>query len=204
MATIAEGSRVAPLLDASRSVVSVVRVIGEQDFTTGAALRERLKVAATQDPTGVVVVDLAGVTFMDCAGLRPLREARHQLGPRLQLWAVSRPVLRLLRLTGLTASFDVADTDAVLLPAATYRRATIEQAKGLVMGTHHCSPDQAWELLVGIAQQHRVPVRDLATALTGMVAGTETEAIALTSELSAAVSAVLHSAGPAPVEPTRR
>lgn len=104
MATTAQVCQDAPPLDMD-APISVVCVVGEQDYTTAAELRDRLACAAAQNPMGCVVVDLAGVTFMDCAGLRPLREARVQLGNRLRLRAVPRPVRRLLALTGLQTTF---------------------------------------------------------------------------------------------------
>ena len=47
-----------------------------------------------------LVLDLSGVTFMDCAGLQPILRARNRLGHRLCLRAVPARVLRLLLLAG--------------------------------------------------------------------------------------------------------
>ena len=50
--------------------------------------------------SGPLVVDLAGVTFMDCAGMRPLLAARRRLGDDLQLRNVPPRIERLFRLAG--------------------------------------------------------------------------------------------------------
>ena len=47
---------------------------GEVDLLTAPVLRSRLHQAASG--AGELVVDLSAVTFMDCAGLEPLLEAR--------------------------------------------------------------------------------------------------------------------------------
>ena len=82
----------------------VLSVCGEVDLVTAEELRRRLHILA-MDASSPVTVDLAGVTFMSCAGLAPLVGARRQLGERLRLGAVSPAVRRLFRLTGLTAYF---------------------------------------------------------------------------------------------------
>ena len=82
----------------------VLSVRGEVDLSTAEDLRRCLHVLAT-DASPIVSVDLASVTFMSCAGLAPLVEARRQLGRRLRLRAASPAVHRLLRLTELTAYF---------------------------------------------------------------------------------------------------
>lgn len=79
-------------------------VSGEVDSSTAEQFRRCLHVLAV-DSSPTVAVDLAGVTFMSCAGLAPLLEARGHLGRRLRLRGVSPAVGRLLRLTGLTGYF---------------------------------------------------------------------------------------------------
>jgi AmiR/NasT family two-component response regulator len=44
-------------------------------------------------------------------------------------------------------------------------RATIEQAKGIVMAERLCTPDQAFDVLVTMSQESNVPLRDVARAL---------------------------------------
>jgi GAF domain-containing protein len=41
-------------------------------------------------------------------------------------------------------------------------RATIEQAKGILMGAQRCGPDQAFELLIRASQRENVKLRDIA------------------------------------------
>lgn len=50
-------------------------------------------------------------------------------------------------------------------------RAVIEQAKGLLMGTHRCSASRGFERLSQASQDHNVRVRDLCAALTAGTAG---------------------------------
>jgi anti-anti-sigma factor len=59
-----------------------------------------------------LVVDVRGVTFMDCAGVRVLLTARKQVeaaGGRLVLAGPSSAVSRLLELTGLSEALPVLD-----------------------------------------------------------------------------------------------
>ena len=58
-----------------------------------------------------MVVDMSGVTFLDCNGLDPLLELRGHVragGGRLTLTGSTRPVQRLLDVTGLAAGFGCA------------------------------------------------------------------------------------------------
>lgn len=93
----------------AQSAWQVLSVSGELDLATAPRLRDQVAyVAAT--PAGNVVLDLTEVTFMDCTALGVLVQARVTLGDRLWLRGLPRPVLRLLALTGLEATF-------ALLPA---------------------------------------------------------------------------------------
>ena len=83
---------------------SIIRVTGDLDLDTAAPLRRRLQQAGAS-VRGDVIVDLSAVTFLDCAGVRPLLEAQISLEDRLRLRAASLPVLRLLQLTGLAGLF---------------------------------------------------------------------------------------------------
>ena len=87
---------------------SVLYVAGEVDSATAPCLRAELAYAGV-DPTADVVIDMSGVTFMSCSGLRPLLEAQARLGQRLWLRAIPRPVTRLLDLTHQHATFQVID-----------------------------------------------------------------------------------------------
>ncbi|HEX5332944.1 MAG TPA: STAS domain-containing protein [Cellulomonas sp.] len=88
--------------DGSREV-SVVRVVGELDLASASWVRDRIARAA-RNPAREVVVDLSGVSFVDCAGLGALLSAQAQLGTRLSLRAPSVAVLKLLELTTLRAA----------------------------------------------------------------------------------------------------
>jgi PAS domain S-box-containing protein len=44
-------------------------------------------------------------------------------------------------------------------------RATIDQAKGIVMADRHCSPEQAFEYLVAMSSKRHVKLRDIAQAI---------------------------------------
>jgi len=92
---------------------SVVRIVGEIDLDTAPRLRRVLE-RAVPDSSGDLLVDLSGVTFMDCSGLAPLLEAKNRLKSRLTLHGVPQRVLELLRLTDLQAVFGVIDESATI------------------------------------------------------------------------------------------
>lgn len=48
------------------------------------------------------------------------------------------------------------------LKVALLSRATIEQAKGILMGTTRCKPDEAFEMLIRASQRENVKLRDIA------------------------------------------
>ncbi|MFJ2932609.1 STAS domain-containing protein [Streptomyces sp. NPDC087219] len=94
-----------------------VVVCGEIDSATAPHLRRSLLAALRAHPEGVTL-DLAAVTFCDCAGLRAFRTARNttaaprsrldggrQRPPLLTLGPVSPRVTRLLQLTGMNGLF---------------------------------------------------------------------------------------------------
>ncbi|WP_328492383.1 STAS domain-containing protein [Streptomyces sp. NBC_00414] len=86
---------------------TVVEVLGEIDMATAGALSEHLD-TLTADGTPQVVVDLRGVDFFDCSGLRVLcraeRRAR-ELGGALRLVSDQSRIHRLLRACGLLDRF---------------------------------------------------------------------------------------------------
>ena len=86
----------------------VVHVSGEIDLSAKALFQERLDdvIEANDDD---VVVDLAGVSFIDSTGLSVLLHARERLetaGRKLMIVRPSPPVTRVLELAGLDALFD--------------------------------------------------------------------------------------------------
>lgn len=100
---------------------SLLELRGDLDILAVATLSDRLdEITGAQ---GVdLVVDLRGVTFIDCAGLSLLSRARHRIrrrGGRLRLTGVSErgAVARLLRMTGLTCDFETVSDDATAAEA---------------------------------------------------------------------------------------
>lgn len=89
---------------------TICRIRGEIDIFTAPALREHL-LAALDRPRPRVLVDLAGVTFMDASGLGILvliqRRAAHRDGT-LRLLAPTPAIRRLLKISGLSARFAVS------------------------------------------------------------------------------------------------
>ena len=86
---------------------TTVRLTGDVDMEAAGDVLARL-LAAGSAPT--VVADLAGVDFLDSAGLRVLLEARSVLeadGRRLVVVAPSGPVRRVLQVTGMAGVFGV-------------------------------------------------------------------------------------------------
>lgn len=82
---------------------------GEVDASTCGALGEVLRTAAREEG-GNIVLDLGGVGFMDSSGLAVLLNAHRRLtraGRRLHIAAPDGPVRRLLRQSGLDATFFV-------------------------------------------------------------------------------------------------
>jgi anti-sigma B factor antagonist len=93
--------------DAGGEAVLLVR--GEIDLASAPVLGAAVVDALAERPA-VVVVDLAGVRFMDSTGLRALLDARlgaGAAGVALRLRAPSPAVARVLELTGVVAMFDV-------------------------------------------------------------------------------------------------
>jgi hypothetical protein len=48
--------------------------------------------------------------------------------------------------------------------------ATIEQAKGIIMGDRHCSPEEAFRILTRLSQDTNRKLRDVALALVNRAA----------------------------------
>jgi anti-anti-sigma factor len=80
----------------------VVCPIGELDLATAPEL-ERVLDRLSTEPFAVEL-DLSGLTFVDCAGLVPIRAALREaslLGRHVRLAGARPPVQRVLELTGL-------------------------------------------------------------------------------------------------------
>ena len=133
---------------------TVLHVSGELDTFSADRLRDHLRRLGSP-PSGAVVVDLSGVTFMSCTALRVLAEARTRLGTRLYVSGRSRVVARLLAMTGLATHFaDLADDDPAL-----------GRARDLLMAVHDCTAEDAGLLLAEAAEDYGVPQRELVDLL---------------------------------------
>jgi AmiR/NasT family two-component response regulator len=58
-----------------------------------------------------------------------------------------------------------AHQEAANLSRAMEHRAVIEQAKGIIMASQHCGPDEAFDLLRRASQRENRKLRDLAVDL---------------------------------------
>jgi anti-sigma B factor antagonist len=86
-----------------REGVGVVELTGEIDLYTAPRFKDDL-VAVINEGAHEVVVDLAGVTFIDSTALGVLISGvkrLHEVDGRLLIVAASRPVVRILEITGL-------------------------------------------------------------------------------------------------------
>jgi len=95
-----------------RGQASILTLTGELDLSSYRALERAIGRVLQADPE-LVVLDLAGVGFMDVAGLRAVLAADRRLrasGKRLVLAAPPRSVRRLLSLTGHEQAVSVLDS----------------------------------------------------------------------------------------------
>ena len=176
----------------------VLVVSGELDIVAAPTLRQSLEWAGNH-PAAQVVVDLSAVTFIDCAGVRPLLEAKTHLGERVHVGNTSARVRWFLKVAGLRGVLERPGTpgpshphgglaprgaqepewDSVTalemaladMQVAMRERAVIERAKGVLMAAHRCNQREAWTALRRAAQVHNLNVRDVAAALTATAAG---------------------------------
>ncbi|CAL9349289.1 anti-sigma factor antagonist [Streptomyces sp. Tu 3180] len=83
---------------------TVLEFRGEIDIAAAEEIAPHLD-AATAAPDARIVIDLTGIEFFDCSGLRLLFRARHRVlagQGRLCLVCTHPLTLRMLRITGLT------------------------------------------------------------------------------------------------------
>jgi anti-anti-sigma factor len=75
--------------------------IGELDLASAPELERVLEALITE--SSAVIVELSGLTFVDCAGLRPIQHAVRQAGSlaQVRLSGASPVVRRVLELCGL-------------------------------------------------------------------------------------------------------
>ncbi|WP_334465481.1 STAS domain-containing protein [Micromonospora sp. CPCC 205554] len=84
-----------------------IRATGEIDVSSALLLNDALSAAAAEG-YGEIHLDLAEVTFFDCAGLRALEDADGAAPGRLRLVAVGEPVRLVLHLLDQQRRFLVA------------------------------------------------------------------------------------------------
>ena len=87
-----------------------VRLRGELDLTEADRLRELMTGLMAREPR-VLVADLSGLTFIDCAGLSVLARAHRRQeahGRRLLIYGPQPLVRRVLALTGMDAYLHLA------------------------------------------------------------------------------------------------
>ena len=82
--------------------------VGELDLATAPVLERVLDTLVGRPPT--VELDLTGLTFVDCAGLRPIRQVlvRADSFTRVRVSGACPHVQRVLRMTGLDGGLAVA------------------------------------------------------------------------------------------------
>jgi anti-anti-sigma factor len=84
-------------------------VVGELDFSNSPELRRKLLRAERRTPN-VLVLDLAGLSFMDVSGLRTILDAARRAAREGRRLVVANPipaVVRLFELTAIDQSVDV-------------------------------------------------------------------------------------------------
>jgi anti-sigma B factor antagonist len=95
-------------IDEHAEAYSVIAVRGEVDLHTAPKVQSAIERAADKD--GAVVVDMAGVEFMDSTALSALvraKDALQEQGISLRLAAPSKPVERIFSITGFRDYFDI-------------------------------------------------------------------------------------------------
>src|SRR5881227_1152701 len=84
-------------------------VVGELDFSNSPELRRQLLRAERRTP-GVLVLDLADLSFMDVSGLRTILDAARRAAREDRRLVVANPlpaIVRLFELTAIDQSLDV-------------------------------------------------------------------------------------------------
>ena len=64
-------------------------------------------------------------------------------------------------------------TETAGLRRALTSRATIDQAKGMIMAERHCGADEAFQLLAKMSKDTNVPLKDVASALVYLASRAE-------------------------------
>lgn len=90
--------------------VTVVALEGEIDLATVPGMRARLAAAARREECECLVVDLAGVGFLDASGVGALVAARRSMAARGGRLVLARPrpvVSRVLEILGMDRVFEI-------------------------------------------------------------------------------------------------
>lgn len=108
----------------------LIRATGELDFATAEKLVAVLNNGASDKAE--VVIDLRGLTFMDCAGLRVVLYANKWTaldGCRLRLIRGTDTVQRVFQLTGTEAELRFIDTDDLIEKGSHTPRPSVRQTQ---------------------------------------------------------------------------
>jgi anti-sigma B factor antagonist len=95
-------------LTIERDDAGVLRVAGDIDMAGGPVLDASIR---SFEGKGPLILDLAGVTFIDSSGLRTMLGAARRAetrGERVRLTSVGREVARLLEITCTNELFEIA------------------------------------------------------------------------------------------------
>ena len=93
---------------------TLIRLVGDLDIAAAPDLVALVNAAAQRPGMRTLVVDLAGVSFMDSTGLGALIQARRlcaDRGAELSLQAIGPRVRRVLDITGMSTTFGLSDED---------------------------------------------------------------------------------------------
>jgi anti-sigma B factor antagonist len=97
--------------------LGLIKLTGEVDLYTAPRFKDDL-VALIEDDAVDVVIDLSGVTFIDSTALGVIISGvkrLHERDGRLRIVAASRPVVRILDITGLDKVLTIFDTSEAAL-----------------------------------------------------------------------------------------
>jgi anti-sigma B factor antagonist len=107
--------------DSSDGGAHVIRVSGEIHVSTAPEFAQRLSAAIDSGKTAVVL-DMAGVEFIDSTGLSVLLNGLRLINQRhghLALVCANPTVMRLFQITGLDATFDIFEDRAAAIARVT-------------------------------------------------------------------------------------
>ncbi|MFF7542925.1 ANTAR domain-containing protein [Streptomyces canus] len=168
------------------------------DLIHGCADTLATALARLPDGTDRVDLDMTGVAFMDTTGLRFL-EVLDTYGRRRRIRVTATgwndQPRRVLEMAGLdpddplhgpgtrrepvpaavvverAEQLDLLRTEVEQLRQAMVTRPVIDQARGVLMATHACSPDQAWNVLREASQISNTKLRQVAAGVTAVAGG---------------------------------